>query len=123
MCQGLTKTPVARLDNVASSSKKRYRVEDKKKITDNYRMTLSEGDLLRCLHSEAVNEHVPLSETRLLSTGSLHQVWLLRGRVKTDEPQDLLEYRADIILRLPIAKESNSKNREQLARSCVLFLR
>lgn len=87
------------------------------------RMTLSEGDLLRCLHSEAVNEHVPLSETRLLSTGSLHQVWLLRGRVKMDEPQDLLEYRADIILRLPIAKESNSKNREQLARSCVLFLR
>ena len=98
---------------------KRYQVENKK-ITDNYRRTLSGGDLLRCLRSEAVNEHVPLSETRLLSTDLLHQGWSLRERVKMDGPPDLLEYRADIILRLQIAKESNSKSREQLVRSCVL---
>lgn len=51
---------------------KRYQVENKK-ITDNYRMTLSGGDLLRLSHSE-VDERVLLSRT-LLSTGLLRQGW------------------------------------------------
>lgn len=52
---------------------KRYQVENKK-ITDNYRMTLSGGDLLRLSHSGAVDERVLLSRT-LLSTGLLRQGW------------------------------------------------
>ena len=66
---------------------KRYQIKNTK-ITDNYRMTLNEGDLPHLLDNVAVNDCVRLLGT-LSSRGSLHQESLHRGRVKTGERPDL----------------------------------